>query len=93
MTRFGDLFNLIYAPAFQANAGERMACSTGTRTPGIDRATVISIEPRMGAPESPSPVCAGRWARRSSARARYSPGLPGSGVTGYVYTDTRRASP
>ncbi|WP_328876958.1 reverse transcriptase domain-containing protein [Streptomyces sp. NBC_00299] len=46
--RFGDLFNLVYDPAFLVHAWERVATNTGARTPGIDRATVAMIETWIG---------------------------------------------
>jgi len=46
--RFGDLFNLVYDPAFLVHAWERVSTNTGARTPGIDRATVAVIETRIG---------------------------------------------
>lgn len=46
--RFGDLFNLIYDPAFLVDAWQRVASNVGARTPGIDRATVAQIETSMG---------------------------------------------
>jgi RNA-directed DNA polymerase len=49
--RFGDLFNLVYSPAFLVHAWERVAGNAGARTPGVDRATVAAIETWVGAPE------------------------------------------
>jgi RNA-directed DNA polymerase len=46
--RFGDLFNLVYDPAFLVTAWERVAANAGARTPGIDAATVAGIEDRTG---------------------------------------------
>ncbi|MET8054667.1 hypothetical protein ABZU75_44555 [Streptosporangium sp. NPDC005286] len=46
--RFGDLFNLVYDPAFLVHAWERVASNIGARTPGIDRATVAQIETWIG---------------------------------------------
>jgi RNA-directed DNA polymerase len=46
--RFGDLFNLVCAPEFLAQAWFRVAGNTGARTPGIDKATVAAIENRPG---------------------------------------------
>ena len=46
--RFGDLFNLVYDPAFLMHAWERVASNAGARTPGVDRATVARIETRVG---------------------------------------------
>lgn len=46
--RFGDLFNLVYDPAFLSEAWQRVATNAGSRTPGIDRATVAWIESRIG---------------------------------------------
>jgi RNA-directed DNA polymerase len=49
--RFGDLFNLVYDPAFLVHAWERVAGNTGARTPGIDKATVAGIETWAGVEE------------------------------------------
>ena len=46
--RFGDLFNLVYDPAFLAAAWDRVAANKGARTAGIDRATVARIEAQVG---------------------------------------------
>jgi RNA-directed DNA polymerase len=46
--RFGDLFNLVYDPAFLVHAWERVAANAGARTPGVDRATVAWIASRIG---------------------------------------------
>lgn len=48
--RFGDLFNLVYDPAFLVCAWERVAANAGARTPGVDRATVARIKSRIGVP-------------------------------------------
>jgi RNA-directed DNA polymerase len=47
--RFGDLFNLVYDPAFLVAAWERVATNKGAQTAGIDRATAAMIETRVGA--------------------------------------------
>jgi RNA-directed DNA polymerase len=46
--RFGDLFNLVYDPDFLAEAWFRVKANAGSRTPGIDGATVAGIENRIG---------------------------------------------
>jgi RNA-directed DNA polymerase len=46
--RFGDLFNLVYDPLFLAEAWSRVSGNDGKRTPGIDAATVASIENGIG---------------------------------------------
>ncbi len=46
--RFGDLFNLVCDPDFLAEAWLRVKASAGSRTPGIDGATVAQIENRPG---------------------------------------------
>jgi hypothetical protein len=46
--RFGDLFNLVYDPAFLMHAWERVSTNAGARTAGIDQATVALIESRVG---------------------------------------------
>jgi len=47
--RFGDLFNLVYDLDFLAEAWLRVKANAGSRTPGIDKATVADIENRVGA--------------------------------------------
>ena len=46
--RFGDLFNLVHDPLFLAEAWSRVSGNDGKRTPGIDKATVASIENGIG---------------------------------------------
>jgi RNA-directed DNA polymerase len=46
--RFGDLFNLVYDPAFLVHAWERVSTNKGARTAGIDKVTVALIESRVG---------------------------------------------
>jgi RNA-directed DNA polymerase len=46
--RFGDLFNLVYDPAFLIHAWERVRSNDGARTAGIDGHTVAQIEARVG---------------------------------------------
>ena len=46
--RFGDLFNLVYDPAFLVHAWERVSSNKGARTPGVDKATVAGIETWVG---------------------------------------------
>jgi RNA-directed DNA polymerase len=46
--RFGDLYNLIYDPAFLVHAWERVRSNAGSGTPGIDCATVAMVETRIG---------------------------------------------
>jgi RNA-directed DNA polymerase len=46
--RFGDLYNLIYDPAFLMHAWQRVSSNAGSRTPGVDKATVAWIETRVG---------------------------------------------
>jgi RNA-directed DNA polymerase len=46
--RFDDLFNLVYDPAFLVVAWQRVAANAGSKTPGIDQATVAWIESRIG---------------------------------------------
>src|SRR5271157_6205205 len=46
--RFGDLFNLVCDPDFLAEAWLRVKKNKGSRTPGIDGATVADIENRPG---------------------------------------------
>src|SRR5216684_8401946 len=46
--RFGDLFNLVYEPAFLVHAWERVSTNRGARTPGVDKATAARIETWIG---------------------------------------------
>ena len=46
--RFGDLFNLVYDPAFLRVAWERVATNKGAGTPGVDKATAGQIETGTG---------------------------------------------
>ena len=46
--RFGDLFNLVYDPAFLVDAWERVSTNKGARTAGIDKATAARIETWVG---------------------------------------------
>jgi RNA-directed DNA polymerase len=45
---FGDLFNLVYDPAFLVHAWERVSANKGAKTAGIDKATVAMIETQVG---------------------------------------------
>ncbi|MCA1674168.1 MAG: group II intron reverse transcriptase/maturase [Actinobacteria bacterium] len=49
--RFGDLYNLVYDPAFLVHAWERVSTNAGARSSGVDRATVAWIQSRMGVAE------------------------------------------
>ena len=46
--RFGDLFNLVCDLEFLAEGWLRVKGNAGSRTPGIDKATVADIENRNG---------------------------------------------
>ena len=46
--RFGDLFNLVYDPAFLVHAWERVSTNRGAQTAGIDKATAAMIETGVG---------------------------------------------
>jgi RNA-directed DNA polymerase len=46
--RFGDLYNLVYDPAFLVHAWERVSTNRGAQTAGIDRATAPRIEATVG---------------------------------------------
>ncbi len=46
--RFGDLWNLVCDPAFLMMAWERVAGNKGSKTPGVDRATVAMIRSGSG---------------------------------------------
>jgi len=45
---FGDLFNLVYDPAFLVAAWERVAANKGAKTAGIDKATAAVVETWVG---------------------------------------------
>src|SRR5438874_767616 len=47
--RFGDLFNLVCDLDFLAEGWLRVKANAGSRTPGIDKASVADIENRAGA--------------------------------------------
>jgi hypothetical protein len=46
--RFGDLFNLVYDPAFLVHAFERVASNAGAKTAGVDGMTVAQVKTREG---------------------------------------------
>lgn len=46
--RFGDLFSLVYDPAFLVHAWERVSTNKGARTAGVDKATATWVETRIG---------------------------------------------
>jgi RNA-directed DNA polymerase len=54
--RFGDLFNLVCDLDFLAEGWLRVRASAGSRTPGIDKATVAGIENRIGAGAFPGQI-------------------------------------
>jgi RNA-directed DNA polymerase len=45
---FGDLFNLVYDPAFLVHAWERVSTNKGAQTAGIDKATAARVEAWIG---------------------------------------------
>ena len=45
---FGDLFNLVYDPAFLVHAFQRVAVNAGAKTAGIDGVTVAQVKAREG---------------------------------------------
>ncbi|MFI9848693.1 group II intron reverse transcriptase/maturase [Nonomuraea sp. NPDC051941] len=45
---FGDLFNLVYDPAFLVAAWERVSTNKGAKTAGIDKATAAKVEIWVG---------------------------------------------
>ena len=49
--QFGDLYNLVYDPAFLVTAWERVAGNQGARTAGVDAATVPQIAEVRGSRE------------------------------------------
>jgi len=46
--RFGDLFNLVYDPAFLVHAWERVSTNKGAQTAGIGQATTARVEAQVG---------------------------------------------
>ena len=46
--RFGDLFNLIYDPAFLVHAWERVSANKGARTAGVDKITAATVRTWIG---------------------------------------------
>lgn len=46
--RFGDLFNLVYDPAFLMHAWERVSTNRGAQTAGIDKVTAAWVETQVG---------------------------------------------
>ena len=46
--RFGDLFNLVYDPAFLAHAWERVSASKGAKTAGVDKITAATVVKWIG---------------------------------------------
>src|SRR5215472_11295610 len=46
--RLGDLFNLVYDPAFLVHAWERVSTNKGAQTAGIDKATAARVEAWAG---------------------------------------------
>jgi RNA-directed DNA polymerase len=46
--RFGDLFNLVYDPAFLVHAWERVSTNRGAKTAGIDKVTAAMVETWVG---------------------------------------------
>jgi RNA-directed DNA polymerase len=53
---FGDLFNLVYDPAFLVHAWERVSANKGAKTAGIDKATVAMIETQVGVVAFPGQI-------------------------------------
>jgi RNA-directed DNA polymerase len=46
--RFGDLFNLVYDPAFLVHAWERVSTNKGAQTSGVDKVTAAWVETWVG---------------------------------------------
>ena len=63
--RFGDLFNLVDDLDFLAEGWLRVKANAGSRTPGIDKATVADIGKRIGAGAS-TPMVNGSQATATS---------------------------
>jgi len=51
LRRFGDLYNLVYDPAFLVDAFERVARNKGSKTSGVDGWTVARIRSQIGVEE------------------------------------------
>jgi RNA-directed DNA polymerase len=49
--RFGDLYNLVYDPAFLVDAFERVAGNQGAKTSGVDGWTVAGVRSSIGVQE------------------------------------------
>jgi RNA-directed DNA polymerase len=60
---FGDLYNLVYDPAFLVDAFERVARNKGSRTPGADGWTVARIRTEVGVDEFLADIREGLKAR------------------------------
>src|SRR5215470_5526733 len=46
--RFGDLFNLVYDPAFLMCAWDRVSTNKGAQTAGVDKLTAAQVEVWIG---------------------------------------------
>ena len=46
--RFGDLFNLVYDPAFLVEAWQRVSTNKGAKTAGVDKVTAAWVETVIG---------------------------------------------
>src|SRR3981081_4159005 len=46
--RFGDLFNLVYDPAFLVCAWDRVSTNKGAQTAGVDKLTAAQVEVWIG---------------------------------------------
>ena len=68
--RFGDLFNLVYDPAFLMHASKRMSTNKGARTAGIDKATAAMVETSVRGRGFPGPDTTTREPA-SSGRPKY----------------------
>ena len=64
---FGDLFNLVYDPAFLVCALERVSANAGARTAGIDGVTVARVKALRAASGIPGPVAGLAEVRRVPA--------------------------
>ena len=74
--RFDDLYNLVCDPAMLRMAWERVAGNKGSRTAGVDRATVSWIESQVGVEAFLCEVRAQLKARTFTRRGRVLNGIP-----------------
>jgi hypothetical protein len=80
--RLGDLFNLVYDPAFLVHARERVSTNKGAQTAGIGQATTAGVEAQAGVGSSWAALAEGHMtgtrpgSRRSAGLDAIRPRLP-----------------